>query len=119
MWKIYKLNHLKKIIRPVSFYHKYNCEPCKYHKNYKNNYNKHLKSSKHFSLTQLDNYNKEESTEKNEQDNSVDVINNISDITSCQCVYGVTDEEMLTENYKIEEKNHLVEKLTINYGIYV
>ncbi len=37
-------------IKPISYYHKYNCETCSYHTNFKNSYNKHIKSAKHLTL---------------------------------------------------------------------
>lgn len=40
----------QKNIKPISFYHKYNCETCQYHTNFKNSFNKHTKSAKHISL---------------------------------------------------------------------
>lgn len=36
--------------KQISYYHKYNCEPCSYHTNNKNSYGKHIKSAKHLSL---------------------------------------------------------------------
>ncbi len=40
----------QKFIKPTSYYHKYNCETCSYHTNFKNSYNKHIKSAKHLAL---------------------------------------------------------------------
>jgi hypothetical protein len=40
----------QKIIKPISFYYKYNCETCNYHTNFKNSFNKHTKSAKHLSF---------------------------------------------------------------------
>ena len=44
----------KSFIKPISFYHKYNCETCKYHTNYKNSFNKHIKSAKHLSFNPIE-----------------------------------------------------------------
>ena len=40
----------KQLFKPISYYHKYNCETCNYHTNFKNSYNKHTKSTKHLTL---------------------------------------------------------------------
>jgi signal recognition particle GTPase len=124
----------QKIIKPISFYHKYNCEPCQYHTNYKNNYNKHVKSAKHFSFTQSNDFKKEECAEKNKEKEEENVEcnnNNTSDVISEQSLESVTGEQdidndteegvtnnLLIEKYKVEEINHLMDKLTINYDIH-
>lgn len=53
----------KQLVKPISFYHKYNCETCKYHTNLKNSFNKHIKSSKHLTLNLVE--------EKTESDTNV------------------------------------------------
>jgi hypothetical protein len=65
-------------LKPISFYHKFNCEYCDYHTNYKNSYNKHIKSAKHLSFTSKNEEQSDSGTNILEEQKQVD-RNSVSD----------------------------------------
>jgi hypothetical protein len=99
-------NKSKQLIKPISFYHKYNCDSCNYHTNYKNSYNKHIKSAKHLSFVP-----KEGSTEVDSnvvrEDPSVNREKVIEDLQT-EIVMDASMGFITVEEFKKDTKNESI-----------